>query len=197
MTVDDIVEQFPLQVGRRVRESRTARGLTLDDLAELSSVSRRMIINVESGASNPSIATLLRLATALHVSLAELVSPEPESAGIVITRNGTRAPLWRGPKGGRAVMVTSADTPDMFELWDWTMKPAESYESEAHPAGTWELIHVLAGTLRLAVNGQTYVLNEGDATSFEGNVPHSYSAAGRHILRFTMSVSEPKPRVRP
>ena len=46
-------------IGERVRRHRGDRGWTLDELAERSGVSRRMLISIEHGEGNPSIATLL------------------------------------------------------------------------------------------------------------------------------------------
>jgi transcriptional regulator with XRE-family HTH domain len=173
MSVESLVEQVPVDVGRRVRDARVARGWTLDQVAERSGVSRRMIVNVEAGTSNASIATLLRLATALRVSLAELVA------------------------GGCAVLVASADTPDMLELWEWRMEPGESYESEAHRPGTRELLHVISGRLTLVVGDDLHDLHVGDAASFAADHPHRYANGGRRPLRFTMTVLEPRARVRP
>ena len=197
MSVEMLVERIPAEVGARVRNARTLRGWTLDQLAERSGVSRRMIVNVEAGTSNASIATLLRLATALHVSLADVVSDVSPREVIVVTGPADREPLWRGSAGGRALMVASADTPDMLELWDWTMQPGDEYESEAHRLGTRELLHVLAGRLWLTVAGDIRELGEGEAASFEAAVPHRYANEGNVPLRFTMTVLEPLARVRP
>ena len=62
-------EAIARTIGRRVREGRTGRGWTLDVLAQRSGVSRRMLVNVEQGVTNPSIATLLRLADAFRASV--------------------------------------------------------------------------------------------------------------------------------
>ncbi|MFN0281199.1 MAG: helix-turn-helix domain-containing protein [Kineosporiaceae bacterium] len=197
MTVESLVEQVPAAVGRRVRAARAARGWTLDQLAEHSGVSRRMVVNVESGSSNASITTLLRLATALHVTLAELVSDTPRTDSVVVTAPGAREALWRGGSGGSAVMVAAADTPDMLELWDWTLGAGESYVSEAHRRGTRELIHVLSGQVRLTVAGQTHELRTDESASFPGDVAHGYANPGRRPARFSLTVFEPLPRVRP
>ena len=194
---DPMVEQVPAAVGRRVRASRSGLGLTLDQLAERSGVSRRMIVNVEAGTSNASIATLLRLATALHVSLADLVVDAPDGQKVVVSEATGREPLWRGAAGGAAVLVAAADTPDMLELWDWTLGPDDTYESQAHRPGTHELIHVLSGQLTLTVGGIVHHLRTGDAASLVPDVPHSYGNRGRRPVRFTMTVHEPLTRVRP
>lgn len=97
-------------IGGRVRDGRIERGWTLDQLAERSGVSRRMVINVEQGASNPSIATLLRLSHALGVGLPALVDVERPGALRVIGA-GQAPVLWRGPSGGQAVLVAATDPP--------------------------------------------------------------------------------------
>lgn len=62
-------------IGLRVKHERQSRHWTLDQLAEVAGVSRRMLINVEHGAANPSVATLLRISDALGVGLPALVEP--------------------------------------------------------------------------------------------------------------------------
>jgi transcriptional regulator with XRE-family HTH domain len=191
------VEQVPAAVGRRVREARAGLGLTLDQLAERSGVSRRMIVNVEAGTSNASISTLLRLATALHVTLAELVADAPGGERVVISESSDREPLWRGGAGGSAVLVSAANAPDMLELWDWTLGPGDRYESDPHRVGTVELIHVLSGQLTLTVGDEVHQLRPGDAASIIADVAHAYGNENRRPARFTMTVLEPLTRVRP
>lgn len=193
MAVEALVDQMPLAIGRRVRDVRTSRGMTLDQLADDSGVSRRMIVNVESGATNASIATLLRLSTALAVPLAELVDDRP-SAPLVVTRAADRQPLWRGEHGGTAELVASSD---MLELWEWHLQPGESYVSEAHSAGTRELLHVHSGRLDLDLAGERTTMVTGDGVSFGADAPHGYACAGRRPVRFSMTVLEPMSRMRP
>jgi mannose-6-phosphate isomerase-like protein (cupin superfamily) len=96
-----------------------------------------------------------------------------------------------------AELVCAVDTPDMLELWDWTMEPGESYTSDAHPRGTRELLHVRSGRLSLTVGNDVQELGPGDGVSFIPDAPHTYANPGRHRLRFTMSVLEPIQRTRP
>lgn len=193
MTAKALVEQMPSAIGRRVRDARVARGWTLDQLAEGSGVSRRMIVNVESGAANASIATLLRLSTALGIPLAELIDDRP-SAPLVVTHSTERVPLWCGEKGGTAELVASSD---MLELWEWHLQPGEAYISESHSAGTRELLHVHSGRLDVDVAGERTTLVAGDGASFGADTPHGYACAGRRPVRFSMTVLEPMSRMRP
>ncbi|MGH3178715.1 MAG: helix-turn-helix domain-containing protein, partial [Streptosporangiaceae bacterium] len=60
-------------IGDRVRQGRAGRGWTLYQLAERSGVSRRMLVSIEQGSANPSIATLLLISDALGIGLPALV----------------------------------------------------------------------------------------------------------------------------
>jgi transcriptional regulator with XRE-family HTH domain len=177
-------------IGGRVRQERQSRGWTLDQLADQAGVSRRMLVNVEQGAANPSVGTLLRISDALGIGLPALVdSPRPRP--VTVTRSGNGAALWSSPAGGRGVLVAGTGSPDVVELWDWTMFPGDGLESEAHAAGTKELLQVREGSLTLVVAGETHVLEPGDAVSFPGDVAHSYANEGVSPAVFSMSVFEP------
>jgi transcriptional regulator with XRE-family HTH domain len=60
-------------VGRNVKRVRQEKGLTQEQLAELSGFSQQYISGLEQGQRNPTIVSLYELATALGVSHMELV----------------------------------------------------------------------------------------------------------------------------
>ena len=178
-------------IGDRVRRHRTARGWTLDELAERSGVSRRMVITIEHGEGNPSIATLLRLSDALGVGLPVLVDVD-QARTTTVTRDGDAPVLWRGARGGRAVLVAGTRPPDVVELWDWSMQPGEEHRSEAHSAGTQELLLVRDGAVDLHVGERVERLAVGDSAAFPGDVAHGYAApADGDGCRFTMTAFQP------
>jgi len=74
---DNALSSLASAIGARVRLARQSRGWTLDRLAATAGVSRRMLVNVEQGAANPSVGTLLKLGDALGVGLPALVEPPP------------------------------------------------------------------------------------------------------------------------
>jgi transcriptional regulator with XRE-family HTH domain len=178
-------------IGGRVRQGRGSRGWTLDQLAERSGVSRRMLVSIEQGSANPSIATLLRVSDALGIGLPALVNMD-RSSRLRVTRAGTAPVLWRGKAGGRAVLVAGTEPPEVTELWDWTLGPGESHSSEPHPAGTRELLLVLDGQVALSVGQHAEVLGTGDSASFAGDLAHAYANAGSaRMARFALTVFEP------
>ena len=178
-------------IGGRVRQGRAGRGWTLDQLAERSGVSRRMLVSIEQGSANPSIATLLLISDALGIGLPALVDME-DQPGLRVTRAGAGAVLWRGKLGGQAVLVAGTEPPDVTELWDWTLGPVESHSSPAHAAGTRELLLVLDGQIEIRVGQHAEVLGTGDSASFAGDLPHGYANPGSaQAARFALTVFEP------
>src|SRR5437588_589361 len=97
-------------IGGRVRQGRNGRGWTLDQLAERCGVSRRMLVSIEQGSANPSIATLLLISDALGIGLPALVDMG-RAPGLRVTRAGTAPVLWRGELGGQAVLVAGTEPP--------------------------------------------------------------------------------------
>jgi transcriptional regulator with XRE-family HTH domain len=188
--MDEGTSALASAIGVRVRQERQARRWTLDRLAEAAGVSRRMVVNVEQGAANPSVGTLLRIGDALGVGLPALVEP-PDPKPVKVTRRGEGAALWTGDSGGRGVLVAGTEPPDVLELWDWTLAPGDHHVSEAHTTGTQELVQVQDGTIALEVADHLVTLDIGDAVAFPGDVEHSYSNPGAQPARFTLAVFEP------
>ena len=188
--MDESAAALALAIGVRVRQERQSRHWTLDQLAEAAGVSRRMVVNVEQGAANPSVGTLLRISDALGVGLPALVEP-PGPKPVKVTRRGDGAVLWSGEAGGRGVLVAGTDPPDVVELWDWALAPGDRHGSEAHAPGTKELIQVREGTVTVEAGGEQFTLQAGDAVAFPGDVAHGYANPGTVPARFSLAVFEP------
>jgi len=188
--MDESTASLALAIGVRVRQERQSRRWTLDQLAEAAGVSRRMVVNVEQGAANPSVGTLLRISDALGVGLPALVEP-PGPKPVKVTRRGDGAVLWSSQSGGRGVLVAGTEPPDVVELWDWTLGPGDRHVSEAHAPGTKELVQVQQGTITVEVAGQPVTLDTGDAVAFCSDAAHSYANPGTQSARFSLAVFEP------
>lgn len=62
----------------RIKEIQKSQGMSLRMLADLSDLTKESILNVEAGRTDPKLSTLLAIADALHVPLAELFdAPQP------------------------------------------------------------------------------------------------------------------------
>jgi quercetin dioxygenase-like cupin family protein len=79
----------------------------------------------------------------------------------------------------------------VVELWEWTLGAGDAHASEAHAAGTKELLQVHDGSIGVEVDGQSMRLGVGDAVAFRGDVPHCYRNDGSASARFSLAVFEP------
>jgi transcriptional regulator with XRE-family HTH domain len=175
-------------VARNVRSHRTRLAWTLEDLATRSGVSKGMLSQVEQARTNPSVATICRLATALGVSIASLVeAPEVPNARVV--RAEEAVTLWTGGhKGSAARLLVGSGTSQQVELWDVRMVPGDGYGSEGHPSGTRELLLVIEGELTLELDSVPHRVGAGDAIAFVADRPHAYRNRGDVPLRYSLSV---------
>jgi len=177
-------------LARNLRRLRGERALTLDELARRAGVSRSMLIQIEQQRVNPTLATLVRIAQALDVGLAELVELGSRQRVRVIARDDI-AELWTSPGGGSGRLLVGSDQLDHIEFWDWRLEPGDIHEAEAHAAGTAEIIHVLEGDLALAVDGETHTAAAGESMVFSADADHSYGNSGTRPLRVFMIVITP------
>jgi len=174
----------PAEIASRVRAERARRRWTLDELAARSAISRRLLVQIEQGEANPSLATLLKLAAALEITLTELVAEEPETAPVGVV--GEELTLWTTPAGSSARLLVSHGP---LELWAWVLAPGDRRESEPHRPGSLELLKVHSGGVELEVGGHSAEVREG--AWFDATLPHVYANPGTSPATFTLVVLEP------
>lgn len=172
-----------------LRDHRTRQGLSLDQLAKRADVSKGMLVQIEGGKTNPSIATLCRVANALGVPVAKLLELA-ETPPVRIVRKAETPRLWQTAAGSEAHLLMSTDGQEYTELWTWTLAPGEHFDGEAHPPGAREILSVQEGRLRLSVGDETPEIGPGDTLLFRADRPHRYANAGDAPVRFTMVVVE-------
>jgi transcriptional regulator with XRE-family HTH domain len=178
-------------LARNLRDWRAKRGWSQAELAARAGLSKGMLVQVEQAQTNPSIATLCKLANALGVALPRLVEVDDEPV-VRKVMAGDIARLWTGKaKQSAAGLVAGIEAPMPVELWDWTIGPRDAYEAMAHPAGTREFIHVLEGDALVTVDGVPVAVGAGECVVFRADRPHQYASAKGRATRFVMVVVEP------
>jgi transcriptional regulator with XRE-family HTH domain len=182
-------------MGDRLREARQARGLSLRRLAEMVGVSPSLISQVETGRAKPSVNTLYALATELGISLDVLLfmdtqPPAANGAGAfagVIETTSPHVPVQRAASRstirlGSGVVwerLTTESIRNVDFLHVTYEVGGESSPSDAfqrHTGQEWG--YVLSGTLTVRIGFDEYLLQPGDAISFDSAVPHRLFNAG-------------------
>lgn len=168
-------EQVASNLARNLVGLRRVRALTQDGLAKLAHVPRSTIANLESGEGNPSLAVLVKVASALSVPLDELLAPPRAKV-----RKWECADIADIPKG-RGVLVrplVPEPVPEQtLELMSFA--PGAVLGGTPHLPGTREFFTCLEGDLVIIVAGEAHAVGVGEVLAFPGNVRHSYQNADR------------------
>ncbi len=160
-------------LARNLASLRHTRSLTQEALARAAAVPRSTIANLESGAGNPSLVVLVKVARALAVPIDELLA-SPRA----LVRRWPAAELAARSKGRGVTIRALVPEPvpdEVMEVMDFA--PGAVMAGTPHLPGTREFFTCLDGTVNLMVAGDRYVLAAGDVLAFPGNQPHSYQNA--------------------
>ena len=171
-------------VAANIRWLRQLRGLSQSKLADLSGLSRRMIVAIESDEANVSLSSLDRLAAALGVSLTETIrAPDaPDSRRI-------ESVGWRGGHPASAgTLLGSAPATREAELWIWSLGEGEIYPSEADSGNWHEMLFVIEGRLVIAAADGSHDIAAGDFLIFSSAEPYTFSNGGSETVRFVRNV---------
>jgi transcriptional regulator with XRE-family HTH domain len=161
--------------GARLRELRRQRGLTLQELAVQSGLSKAFLSRLESGGRQASIPAALMLCRIFRVSLASLFEEAAGEPQCTIIRAADA--VERTVKG--LTYAPLSDAGRLFNVQPMRVKVSpqrHGHEHYQHDGEEW--VYVLHGKLTLSIAGNTYDLDEGDAAHFESRLPHRLIARG-------------------
>ncbi|PYB70004.1 helix-turn-helix domain-containing protein [Rhizobium wuzhouense] len=173
--MESTADDFEKTVGERVRALRMRRGLTLDQLAEASGVSRAMISRIERAEASPTAALLARLCSALGVSLSVFFAEEGGVADPLMRR--ARQPVWRDPESGylrRA--VSPPGTGSGTDIVEVEFPPQAHVRFPGRPTGRSQTQHVwvFEGVIELTVGETVHRLEAGDCLFMNVGDVHAY-----------------------
>lgn len=182
--------------GEKIRTVRERRALTLREVAERAGVSESLVSQIERNRVSPAIDTLLSLADALDIDLEYLFSDFKKERAVKIVRKGARSTSSRpGVLYERLAGIAgegSAAGDFGFESYLITLDPgAKTGHGEyGHPGH--EMGFVASGAAEIDVGTKTHRLEEGDAASFQADVPHTVRNPGSTPLKLFWIVTPPR-----
>jgi transcriptional regulator with XRE-family HTH domain len=158
--------------GTRLRALRKERGLTQEELANQTGLSKNGISMIERDENSPSVATLKTLATALKIKVSYFFEDDQQTNVIhlkvtdnspSLTKNGlTIRKLGHRLKGQQI-------EPCLVNL--------EAHSKNDEPIAVHsghEFVYCLRGTVEYEVDNNVYLLEPGDVLLFEATLPHRW-----------------------
>jgi len=176
----------------RLREARAAAGLSVRELSRRVGISPSMLSQIENGRTEPSVATLYGLVSALSISVDGVLTGGVPAAPSLTTAGAPAAPVLRVED--RAALVLDSGvrwerlTPTADPLVDALLVTYPPGSSSSGNGGLMrhaghEYGYLLEGELVVQVGFDTYALRPGDSVSFDSTIPHLYRNESEETAR--------------
>lgn len=175
---DGVPTRLSIIVGENLRHFRRKHGLSLEQLALVSGVSRAMLGQIETGKSAPTINLLGRIAGALQVSVSSLISNPGATGTIIVPRD--RCTVLTSSDGGFTcrALFPWGDRPSI-EVYEVTLAPHHKAEVAAEAPGSRKTLVVVAGDVEVTVADDSPAhIREGDAVLFNADAAHRFHNIG-------------------
>lgn len=160
-------------IAQNIKQLRQSRNLSQEQLSRLSGVPRPTWSNLESGAANPTVSVLAKVAAALQVPVEELISPPKAQAKLYPADT-----IAKQRRGGVLIRKLLPDHLQGMELDRMELPSGTQMTGIPHRMGTREYLACESGQVELVVSGEKYQLTPGDVVVFRGDQKHSYANRG-------------------
>jgi transcriptional regulator with XRE-family HTH domain len=179
------------RIARRVRELRSAQGLSLDALAERSGVSRSTISLIERGQTSPTASVLDKLAAALDVTLASLFEQAEAPAARSPLARKAEQPVWTDPATGyvRRNISPSVQSPLQLVEVVFPARQRLAYDSVPRSTRIHQQIWMIEGSMEITVGERTWDLQKGDCLAMRLDEPIVFHNPAREPARYLVALA--------
>lgn len=178
------------EIGHKINQIRSEKGMTLKDLSEKTNLSVGFLSQIERGLSSIAILSLKNIAEALEVDLSVFFSPPKKDRSIVL--KSYEQEFFKYDKKSFILAKLSGDIPDRkMEIMYATLLPEEEENMTKSPHEGEEFIYVLEGILTLCYDDDEYILHPGDSAHYSGAEPHTWRNRTNKLVKI-ISVNTPK-----
>ncbi|MFF9218930.1 helix-turn-helix domain-containing protein [Streptomyces viridosporus] len=164
----------PVRVGARLRACRKAQGLTIEQVAAATGLTRGFLSRVERDETSPSVSTLVTLCQVLSLPVGSLF----EDADTEVVR------LAEAPKinmGGHDVIdrLITPRAQSKVQVLRSHLEPGANGGDDLYTINCdVEVLHVVSGKVTVEFTGGTQTLAAGDTLTFSGREPHNWRNPG-------------------
>lgn len=170
-------------IGETIRSIREQKGLSLTAAAAAAGITKGALSKIEKAQVSAPVSTLLEIAKALGVHLSRFFPEPEEKPGYVLVRNGEAPLIARGGSAyGYDYHALALGMPDkQAEPFILTMSPGDKKGEFRH--GGEEFIYILEGKMAMTLEGEEFILEEGDSLYFDPTRNHICAAHGNEPVR--------------
>ncbi len=168
-----------MHTGENIKLIRIERDISRQKLAESIGRDELYISLVEKGDMEVSVSDLLKIASVLDTDISTLLDGKGfHKKGVVVTRSDSRVRVERKRRLDYESLAPHYSgrhmEPFLVEIKENDIVEYSSHEGE-------EFHYVMAGTLKIVIDGKEHILEEGDSIYFDSSFPHALSAVGNKV----------------
>lgn len=157
-------------LGERIRSLRDMRSMSLKQLAESTALTQSFLSQVERDLTSPSVASLRKIAEALGTSVATFFAGGSPNGRLV--RKDARPVLLHPKRRWRDTLLTPSMSGKLQVIWSEIEPGGGSGDEPYSHNSDEECVVILQGKLDFWVGEEHYLLEKGDALTFESRLPH-------------------------
>ncbi|QNE35347.1 helix-turn-helix domain-containing protein [Leifsonia shinshuensis] len=175
MPLEPSERKVPL--GPRLRAARQARGMTIEELARTTDLTKGFLSRVERDMTSPSVSSLVSICDVLSIQIGTLF----EQPDVQLVRDGD------GPKvnlGGVDTVerLVSPRGEGRLQVIRSTINPEGNGGNDLYAvAADVDVLHVLAGQVQVQFSDNVWDLGPGDTLTFSGHEPHNWRVLGDEV----------------
>ena len=163
----------------RVAAMRKKKGWTLEQLSAMAGVSKAMLSQIEQHKVNPTVAVMIKIASAMRLDLAELIASaaQPNILRVIPASDSTYT--YRSDPACTIRTLSPLSLEKSIEFYRLELEAGGILSSEPHYPGTQEFLHVAKGKLAIGSGDQTATASAGDSVHYRADQPHRIRNVGR------------------
>ena len=171
-------------IGQFIKDFRSSRGLSLDDLSKHSGVSRSMICQIEGEQTNPTLSVLAKLAGAMDIKLSELVDPTvPSTLYRHQCLKDAKSKTLSSDGSYICSLLTEGSANRHIEVFAFQFSKRGKFQSKGHGPRAVEYLFLTEGEMTLELDKQNLKIAEGDLVEFRAANQHHYIQESKRLAK--------------
>ncbi|MDO9084873.1 MAG: XRE family transcriptional regulator [Anaerolineaceae bacterium] len=177
------------ELGKRVRELRVGRGLTIRELATKSSISVNTLSLIENGKTSPSVNTLRQIASALHYSITKFFENPKEEQDVIFTKANNRP--YTTLQHATLEFLCPDLAGNMLDVVVISIPPYSTSGRIPIVHLGYELVYCLQGKILYSVEDDHYLLEKGDSLAFKAVKSHQWQNLDQETSQYLLVMATP------
>lgn len=168
-------------IGQRIRKVRRTQGRSIYEIAAASGITPSLVSKIETGRSNPPVATLTRIAKALGVTISSLLDESTASRTIYTAGDGIKpAQMTLTDKGYRFLALAAGRHDKAMQVFVFEGEKGKVRKQALSHTGE-ELVFMLEGEMLYSVGSVQYRMKAGDSLYFDAEEDHDVEPVSKRV----------------